>query len=69
MTTSTDHIIQAFIEDGGYASVEEWAQDSDFRYVEESGEWYSADDNGPWASPVDIYGAIEGAIEASGFVA
>lgn len=76
MTTPTPAIdpasnptIAAFLADGGYLSVQDWALDSDFRYSDVSGEWYSLDDLGPWSAPVDIYGAIEGAIEASGFEA
>lgn len=53
-------VIREFLDDGGYESVEEWAQDSDYRPT--SNGW--VDDND---QPVDIYGAIEGAIEASEF--
>ena len=75
MTTATDHIIQAFLEDGGYETVEEWAEDSDFYQEPESGDWYVADEyfdrdgRKPEPNPVNIYGAIEGAIEASEFEA
>lgn len=73
MTTTQylDPTIQAFLADGGYDSLDDWMEDSD----------YVQDDDGYWRYPsdypdenvagmeVDPEGTIEGAIEASGFEA
>lgn len=56
-----DVTIQAFLAVNKYASIEDWALDSDY-HQRISGEW--VDDDG---FIVDLQGCIEGAIEASGF--
>lgn len=50
-----------FLLGGGYASVEEWALDSDFHRDASSPTGWSSDDGGAWA---DIEGAVEGAMES-----
>lgn len=61
-------IITEFLVDGGYETIEEWMEDSD--YVSRSGEWFYPDD---YPDPsvagtrVDPQGTIMGAIEACGF--
>jgi hypothetical protein len=54
-------IVRAFLAAGNYTSLDEWMADSD----------YEPDGHGGWTyegAPVDALGAIEGAIESSGFV-
>lgn len=67
MTRHPDPTIDAFLADGYYANIEDWMADSDYLFVEDTGDgfpgWVDLDDN-----PVgDPEGVIEGAIEASGF--
>ncbi len=52
----------AFLADGGYDTIEDWARDSNFE--ERDGEWHYDDDFQP-AGPVDIEGALHGAMEAA----
>jgi hypothetical protein len=63
MMDELDPTTVAFLTEGGYVSVEDWALDSDFTLDSTTGEWF--DDSGNVA---DIFGAIEGAMEASGHV-
>lgn len=59
-----EHI--AFLLDGGYSSLAEWAEDSDLYYEPESGEWYPTDAQPGWPGPkpVNPVGNLEGAMEA-----
>lgn len=56
-----------FLADDDYASIDEWAEDSDYYYENLSGEWYSHDAPAGWPGPppVDIYGALDGAMESA----
>jgi len=66
MSAGLDPEIVAFLDGGGYASLDEWMFDSD--YVYEDGEWFYPVDN---ADPevagkqVDPIGTIAGAMEAA----
>lgn len=76
MTTSTDPFdqfldpeIRAFLDDGDYATLDEWMADSDY-VLTDDGDWaypddYADDDVAGY--PVDAIGTIEGAMEASGW--
>ena len=52
----------AWLADGGYSTVEDWAADSD--YVLHGGEWYTEDDT-EHAYPLDIEQCAVAAMEAS----
>jgi hypothetical protein len=56
-----------FLAAGGYGSIKEWAEDSDYYYEPLSGEWYSHSHPPGWpgAPPQDIYEELNGAMESA----
>lgn len=58
--------VAGFLRDHGYASLDEWAEDNDYRQHPVSTEWYSLDDLRPFADPVDIEAACFRFIETEG---
>ena len=58
-----DPTIAAFLKDGGYDDLEEWAEDSDYFYSNVSGEWHDSDTR----ETVDLTEQVMAAIESSGF--
>lgn len=66
LTDPEREVIQAFLTNGGYESLEDWALDSDYTCEKDDEvEWSWFDEDG---NEVDIVAAIYGAMEASGFL-
>lgn len=63
-TTEQRAQLEVFLLQGGYSSVEDWAQDSD--YIKRDGEWYLMDHRD---QRVDILECIFDAMDACGFLA
>lgn len=55
-------LIEAFLKDGGYKSITEWAKDSDYHFNPATDEWRN--ENG---DAMSITECILGAIDACGF--
>jgi hypothetical protein len=53
--------VVAFLTDGGYATLDDWMADSDYRQDAE-GQWFTDEGH-----PADPLGAVEGAMEAAAF--
>lgn len=62
--------LQAFLDNGGYATLEDWAADSDFEYHDDTDTWHYRSDDYNYEmmpDPIDIEIAAYSAMEASGF--
>jgi hypothetical protein len=57
--------VATFLREHRYADLEEWAHEG-HTYSDVSCEWYSMEDNGPFASPVDLEAACFAYIERQG---
>lgn len=65
LTDRDRETVAGYLRDYGYASLDEWALDSDYYQDEVSTEWHGLCD-GPFASPVDIELACFRYIELQG---